>query len=273
MPWINSCGEHLMNKTNLPGMRFSTAAECVGNLPQYVLRHDAGDNQVPAKLQQALSELAELKQASATSQQQLKVAQQQIETLKEANENLRQELLRLSKKHTQALHFAHHDELTGLANRSLLLDRLKQAMAQSRRKQKQLALLFIDMDKFKGVNDSFGHEAGDNLLQQVAKRLTDCVRFGDTVCRYGGDEFVILLPEIDGQESLATVTKKIRDHLAASYNLGGNIITLTASIGATVYDNNSQDCSELIKQADTAMYLDKALNQPPSGSFEPAMQT
>ncbi|MGZ8158793.1 MAG: diguanylate cyclase domain-containing protein [Methylobacter sp.] len=257
-----------MNKTNLQGMRYSAMTECVGTLPQYVSRHAADDNPFPAQLRQALSELAELKQETATSQQQLKAAQQQIETLEETNGNLRQELLRLSKKYTQALHFAYHDKLTGLANRSLLMDRLKQAMAQSRRKQKQLALLFIDMDKFKGVNDRLGHEAGDNLLQQVAKRLTDCVRFGDTVCRYGGDEFLILLPEIDGLESLATVTGKIRDHLAASYNLGGNIITLTASIGASVYDNNGQDCSDLIKQADTAMYLAKTHNLPTSQTFE-----
>lgn len=257
-----------MKKMNLQGMRYSTMAECFGTLPQYMSKHDAVENPVLAQLQQSLSEQTELTQAPATTQQQLIAAQQQIETLKEVNANLRQELLQLSKKYTQALHFAYHDKLTGLANRSLLLDRLKQAMAQSRRKKKQLALLFIDLDKFKGINDSLGHEAGDNLLQQVAKRLTDCVRFGDTVGRYGGDEFVILLPEIDGQEGLATVTEKIRNHLAASYNLGGNIITLTASIGAAVYDNNGQDCSDLIKQADTAMYLAKAYNQPTRQSFE-----
>ena len=131
----------------------------------------------------------------------MKAAQQQIDTLEKINSCLRQKLNRLEKKCAQALHSSYHDELTGLPNRNLLLDRLKQAMALSDRQHKQLALLFIDLDKFKNVNDRLGHVAGDKLLQQVAGRLAVCIRYGDTACRYGGDEFVIMLPEIESQES------------------------------------------------------------------------
>ena len=235
-------------------------------------RQEGAENPVFGQSQHSPSEPAELKRALATSQQQLKVAQRQIETLVESHAYLRQKLIRLAKKYAQALHFAYHDELTGLPNRSLLLDRLQQAMAQSDRQHKQVALLFIDLDRFKSVNDTLGHEVGDKLLQHVAKRLTACIRYGDTACRYGGDEFVIMLPEIDGQESVSTVTEKIRAHLAVSYVLDDVVIEVTASIGTAVYRNDGQDCGDLIRQADIAMYLAKARSNPPIRSLGPAIQ-
>jgi diguanylate cyclase len=239
---------------NLYGIPDNAMAERTGDIP----KHESTKDPVYAQLQHSHSELAELKRALTTSQQQLKAAQQQIETLAETNAGLSQKLIRLAEKCVHARHFGYHDELTGLPNRSLLLDRLKQAMTQSARQHKLLALLFIDLDKFKSVNDRLGHAAGDNLLQQVAKRLTACIRYGDTACRYGGDEFVIMLPEIDDEESTAAVTKKIRAHLAASYMVDGNVITVTASIGAAIYRGGGQNCSDLIEQADIAMYLAKA---------------
>jgi diguanylate cyclase len=225
------------------------------------------EGQIPVHLQHSLSEQAELKCALATSQEQLKVARQQIKTLVDSNACLRKKMIRIAKKYTNALHLAYHDELTGLANRSLLLDRLKQAMAQSARQNKQLALLFIDLDKFKSVNDRLGHTAGDKLLQQVAERLAASVRIGDTACRYGGDEFVIMLPEIDGRVSVAAVIEKIRSHLDASYVVDGNVIAVTASIGTAVYHAGGQDSSDLIKQADIAMYLAKAHKSSPNPIF------
>ncbi|MEC4747037.1 GGDEF domain-containing protein [Methylomicrobium sp. Wu6] len=218
-------------------------------------------------LQDPFSAQTELKRALVARQQQLKAAQQQIQTLAETNAFLRQRLIRLAKKCAEARHFAHHDELTGLPNRSLLMDRLRQAMAQSARQQKQVALLFIDLDRFKSINDRLGHAAGDKLLQLVAERLAACIRYGDTACRYGGDEFVILLPEINGQESAAVVTEKIRAHLAASYVVDGYVIAITASIGVAVYRTGGQKGSDLIKQADKAMYQAKMNSVLPNRSL------
>jgi diguanylate cyclase (GGDEF)-like protein len=225
---------------------------------------------VYALLHQALSELEEFKRELAKSQLNLKDAQQHIETLEETNRNLTQKLIRLSEKCAKAHHFGYHDELTGLPNRSLLLDRLKQAMAHSARQHKQVALLFIDLDKFKSVNDKLGHSVGDKLLQQVAERLATCIRYGDTACRYGGDEFVIMLPEIEGQENAEAVTEKIRSRLATDYVVDGNAIAITASIGVAVFRDGGQNCSDLIKQADIDMYLAKAHSSPPIRSFQNA---
>lgn len=202
------------------------------------------------ELQYALMELTVLKQALANSQQ-------QIEKLKTINRCQRQKLIRFARKLVQAHHLGYYDELTNLPNRRLLLNRLKQAMAQSDRQHKQIALLFIDLDKFKSVNDKLGHEAGDKLLQQFADRLINCIRYGDTACRYGGDEFLILLPEIDSIEDAAAVTKKICDQLSMPYLVDGTVIKVSASIGTTVYPADGRNCDELIKHADIAMYLVK----------------
>jgi diguanylate cyclase (GGDEF)-like protein len=219
-----ACGDHKMKKMTLYGMADTSVAE---NTNTQFPKVPHQESPTITHLQDPFSAQTELKRALVKSQQQLKAAQQQIETLEATNAFLRQRLIRLAKKCAQSRHFAHHDELTGLPNRSLLLDRLKQAMAQSARQQKQVALLFIDLDGFKGINDRLGHAAGDKLLQLVAERLAACVRYGDTVCRYGGDEFVILLPEIEDQESAEVVTEKIREHLAASYEVYGNVIAIT----------------------------------------------
>lgn len=229
---------------------------------QYVPNQKSLEHSTSKQPQQPTHDLVEIKQLLASSQQQLKAAQQQIETLTKTNERFRQKLIRLAKICMQARHFANHDDLTGLPNRSLLLDRLKQVIAQSARQQKQVALLFIDLDKFKNVNDRFGHLAGDKLLQQVAARLAECVRYGDTVCRYGGDEFVIMLTEIDAKESAATMMEKIRARLSSAYVLDGHIIEITASIGVALYRTDGQNCNDLIKQADLAMYLAKVAQQP-----------
>jgi len=233
----------------------------------------ASADPAPARLEQALAALAELDRALATSQQQLRAAEQRIETLGKRDSRIRQRFLRLAQKAAQVRHVAYHDELTGLPNRSLLLDRFTQAVAQAARQDTQVALLFLDLDGFKSVNDRLGHAAGDNLLQQVAGRLAACIRASDTACRYGGDEFVIMLPEVDRQESAATVAGKIRAHLAAPFVVDGSTITLTASIGTAVYPVDGQNYRDLIHQSDIGMYRGKALSGASPSFPEPAIRS
>lgn len=215
----------------------------------------------PTELQQALSELAEVKQKLAAQQVQSKAMRAEIENLSTTNTRLRHKLVRLAQKTTQVRHCAYHDGLTGLPNRSLLMDRLNQAIVRATRQHKILALLFIDMDGFKSVNDNLGHVAGDNLLQQVALRLTNCIRGGDTVCRYGGDEFVVMLPEVDDEESVKAVVEKIHAYLDVPYIVDSEIVQVTASIGAAIHPLDGKNVNDLIKKADITMYSLKRKKQ------------
>jgi len=189
--------------------------------------------------------------------------QQQVKLLAVSNACLRRNLIRFSRKLKQVGHLAYHDELTGLPNRSLLLDRLHQALQQAARQHKQVLLLFIDLDRLKSVNDQLGQVVGDGLLQQVAMRLVTSIRGADTACRYGGDEFVIMLPEIERQQSAAAVVHKIRAQLIAPYVIDGQVITLTVSVGAALYRGDQQSCEDLIRQAGIDMSHAKANSSPP----------
>jgi len=226
----------------------------------------------PARLEQALSAVSALERALAASQRQLRGAQERIEALENRDSRLKQRFLRLARKEAQVRHVAYHDELTGLPNRSLLLDRFNQAVAQGAREGRQVALLFLDLDGFKNVNDRLGHATGDRLLQQVAGRLTACIRAGDTACRYGGDEFVIMLPEVGGEVSAATVAEKIRVHLAAPYVVDGGTITVMASIGTAVYPVDGLNYGDLIQHSDIGMYRAKARCSA-TPSLEPATKS
>jgi len=154
----------------------------------------------------------------------------------------------------QLSHQATHDPLTDLPNRALLLDRLEQAIANAQRHFKRLALLFLDLDRFKYINDTLGHPVGDQLLKQVAARLCSCVRRNDTVSRQGGDEFVVLLAEMDRPEHATEVAQKMITTLAAPYRVDGNELHITTSIGISVYPDDGQTSSTLVKHADIAMY-------------------
>lgn len=213
--------------------------------------------------EQELPEATALEQALATSQRQLRAAQQRIETLEKSDSRLKQRFVRLGRSAARARHVAYHDELTGLPNRRLLLDRFNQAVAQGARQGRQVALLFLDLDGFKSINDRLGHAAGDKLLQQVAGRLAHCIRACDTACRYGGDEFVIMLPEVGGHENAAAVAEKIRTHLAAPYAVDGSTLTVTASIGMAVYPVDGENYGDLIRQSDMCMYRAKPRSNAP----------
>ena len=154
-------------------------------------------------------------------------------------------------------HLAQHDALTNLPNRALLNDRINQAIALAERRSSHLAVLFLDLDNFKHINDSLGHGVGDQLLQAVALRLSDCVRSSDTVSRLGGDEFVVLLSESHSADDAARTAEKILSVLAMSHTIGQQQLHITSSIGISTYPNDATDAEGLIKNADTAMYLAK----------------
>lgn len=151
-------------------------------------------------------------------------------------------------------HLAHFDPLTDLPNRALIHDRLQQAVAKARRDKSQLALMFLDLDKFKPVNDNLGHDVGDLLLKQVAGRLLDSVRASDTVARIGGDEFVVLLPVILQQQDAVVVAEKILQALRHPFEVAGHRLTISVSIGIAAYPDHGDNEKLLLINADIAMY-------------------
>jgi diguanylate cyclase (GGDEF)-like protein/PAS domain S-box-containing protein len=151
-------------------------------------------------------------------------------------------------------HLAEHDILTSLPNRGLLNDRLAQGIALAQRHSRRLAILFVDLDHFKHINDSLGHVIGDQLLQAVASRIGPCVRSSDTVSRQGGDEFIVLLSEISGAEDAAIIADKIRLAVLEPYTVANHLLQLTASIGVSVYPDDGSDPEALIQCADTAVH-------------------
>ena len=152
---------------------------------------------------------------------------------------------------------AHHDLLTGLPNRTLFQDRLQQALASAKRMQSRVALLFIDLDRFKYVNDSFGHRAGDILLQTVAARLRGCVRETDTVCRHAGDEYLIVLSALRDPTEAALVAEKVLGIFDEVFELESHEVQISASVGISVYPDDGQTMEDLIRNADAAMYHSK----------------
>jgi diguanylate cyclase (GGDEF)-like protein/PAS domain S-box-containing protein len=171
----------------------------------------------------------------------------------------------------QIAHSAEHDFLTGLPNRMLLNDRIGQAIALAPRHKKHVAVLFLDLDGFKHINDSLGHPIGDKLLQSIAKRLTECVRASDTVSRQGGDEFVVLLSEIELSEDAAVTARRMLHAVAQLHSIDQHDLHVTTSIGVSVYPDDGLDAETLVKNADTAMYQAKENGRQSFQFFKPAM--
>lgn len=151
-------------------------------------------------------------------------------------------------------HMAYHDTLTGLPNRYLFNDRLEQAIANAEREQSALALLFVDLDKFKPVNDRYGHRIGDLLLIAVAERIRDCLRRTDSAARLGGDEFVVLLPLIKNEENALKIAENIRHALNRPFHIEGLTLEISSSTGVAIYPHHTGDARQLMVLADTAMY-------------------
>jgi diguanylate cyclase (GGDEF)-like protein len=171
----------------------------------------------------------------------------------------------------QMAHSAELDFLTGLPNRMLLNDRVGQAIALAKRHMKKVAVLFLDLDGFKHINDSLGHPTGDKLLQSVAKRLVDCIRGSDSVSRQGGDEFVVLLLDLEQAEDAAVTARRMLEAVAQPHSIDHHDLHVTASIGVSIYPDDGLDADTLIKNADTAMYQAKENGRRSFQFFKPAM--
>ena len=171
----------------------------------------------------------------------------------------------------QMAHSAQHDFLTGLPNRTLFNDRVSQAIALAPRHMEKVAVLFLDLDGFKHINDSLGHPIGDKLLQSITKRLVDCVRGSDTVSRQGGDEFVVLLSDVERPEQAAFTARRMLRAVARSHSIDGHELHVTTSIGVSIYPDDGLDAETLIKNADTAMYQAKENGRRNYKFFKPAM--
>jgi diguanylate cyclase (GGDEF)-like protein len=164
-------------------------------------------------------------------------------------------LTRLKQTNEQVTHLAHHDGLTGLPNRTLFYDRLNQAIARAKRDKESVAVLFLDLDGFKKINDTLGHASGDVLLIEAAKRIQSCVRESDTVARMGGDEFTAILCNVGNGKEI--VAQKILDTIRQPFMLADQSCSVGVSIGIAIYPDSGGNAEDLVKVADTAMYLAK----------------
>jgi diguanylate cyclase (GGDEF)-like protein/PAS domain S-box-containing protein len=168
-------------------------------------------------------------------------------------------------------HMAHHDPLTGLPNRLLFHDRLQHALVRAARRERQLAVMFIDLDRFKNVNDTLGHHVGDELLKQVAGALAGCLRDGDTLARLGGDEFIVLLEDVDGERGACAVAEKLMALFERPALVSGYELFVTGSVGISMFPQDAQDLNMLIRNADVAMYQAKARGRNGYRLYAPSM--
>jgi diguanylate cyclase (GGDEF)-like protein len=200
----------------------------------------------------------EVTRALGVAEARLDEALQGQKRLRAENARLVRSLEAASRRTATAQRIARHDGLTGLPNRLFLIERLQKAIAAASLRRRRLALLFIDLDGFKAVNDAFGHSVADRLLSAVGSRIAACVRNDDIACRYGGDEFVALLTNLGDTSVPIGVSQKIRERIAESFTIAGHEIRITASIGLAVYPDEGDRWGALLSRADAAMYRDKA---------------
>ena len=183
------------------------------------------------------------------------------EVLGELERKVAERTAQLAEATARAQHLADHDALTGLPNRRLLEDRLTQALALSNRNRKASAVMFVDIDRFKMINDSLGHAVGDALLKEIAPRWVNQLREGDTICRIGGDEFVVVLPEVRRSSDVAFVAQKVIEQLSTPVIVEERELVVSCSIGIAVYPDDGRDAETLIRNADAAMYHAKELGR------------
>lgn len=194
-----------------------------------------------------------------------------ITARKKMEETLRERVLTQKKREREIRFLAYHDALTRLPNRALLLSRLRQAIAHTQRSNETLAVMFLDVDRFKTINDTLGHPAGDTLLQQIGHRLTATLRIGDTVARAGGDEFLILVPGLHSAEAAGPVAEHVLAALSAPFMVSGQTLRVTGSVGLAICPRDAADVENLIKYADTALYLAKEQGRNTFRFFSPEL--
>jgi diguanylate cyclase (GGDEF)-like protein/PAS domain S-box-containing protein len=196
---------------------------------------------------------------------------QKVEELNRSNVELSESAYAAQTMTQQMAYLAEHDALTGLPNRLLLNDRVGLSIELAQRHRCRVAVLFLDLDGFKHINDSLGHVIGDKVLQSIAKRLTECLRAPDTISRLGGDEFVVLLPEVRQPEDAAITARRLLQALSEGHSIGGHDLHVNTSIGVSIYPDDGLDAETLIKNADTAMYQAKENGHHSYQFFWPAM--
>lgn len=182
----------------------------------------------------------------------------ELQAQRAINEHLRHELAALKEREAQAQRLADRDDLTGLYNRRCMLELLDSAVAEAQLRRRRVGLLFIDLNGFKGINDEYGHAAGDKILNAVAARIAARARTGDFVCRYGGDEFVVILPNVPDAAAVGRVADSIRERVALPHWIQGSEQYLSAAIGESIYPHDGASAAELLQGADQAMYRLKA---------------
>jgi diguanylate cyclase len=181
--------------------------------------------------------------------------QRELEVLRSTNAHLLRELAALREREARAQRLADRDGLTGSYNRRRMMELLDAAIAEGAQQGRCVGLLFVDLNGFKGINDEYGHAAGDKILTTVAMRIAARVRSGDSVCRYGGDEFVVILPNVPDAAAVGRVADTIRDRIALPYFIQGNEQHLTAAVGESMYPRDGVSAKELLHRADQAMYI------------------
>jgi diguanylate cyclase (GGDEF)-like protein len=191
--------------------------------------------------------------------------------LEQQTATLKEEIHRRQLAEKELEHLAHRDTLTGLSNRYMFIDRLEVAVAQARRNQVKLAVMFVDLDRFKNINDTLGHAAGDEALREVAKRMKGCLREVDLIARYGGDEFTVTLIDVTETEGVDHVANKIIDTLQQPVELNETQFSIGCSIGISIYPDDSENFEGLIKHADAAMYASKQNKESCFRYYTPAM--
>jgi diguanylate cyclase (GGDEF)-like protein len=235
--------------------------EVTGHLPlQQVEKALYQSEEVEFKVQECADDLSLVNRTLAGEIRERKALEQELAKNQVELADSQAELSHTQDREKRARHLSLHDVVTGLPNRRLFNDRLEIALAQAKRHQRRLAVMFIDLNKFKGVNDSHGHDAGDKVLKIVSERLQASVRGDDTVGRRGGDEFVYLMLEVKNPSDVEHAAGKLLDRIGQSCEFDGLTLSVNASIGIALYPQDGESADALLRNADSAMYEAKQSN-------------